>query len=664
VELIDELRREVERLRRDYEELRSEVTGLARATGRARESERPPARVDRAAAGRAAESVLLFVYRREGRHREGAPGESLGLDGLTTALRDVLPGHIQAHVRTVQAWRDVGNHAEGGDAEGDAVDVELVTLEAVETAVTRIVMWFVMDYLSGQIPPPPEPFALPETLPPDLEEWRELYWWAMRNGAPKLLERAALDAAQKRRQLDLAAIDAVRHAYERDDASLRDAIAQALDEGTLEEHWLDALEELRVMGCVAAREAERIAAAVIGNLRLPVPPRPEWLVAAVRERTYKIEEEARRVREAEEAEARARAEAEARARVEAEEEARRRREAEEAEERALAEAEARAKEEAEARMRAQAEAELRLRLELEAQARAEREARAAREWAAAEARAKAEREAKLKAEAEARARAEAEERAKRPPWVRPWMITWGQDALGPWATTALSGVMMRFRGCMPGKFMMGSPLGEEGRWDDEGPAHEVELTQMFWMAETPVTQSIWQATMGSNPSKFRGGERPVEQVSWEDCQQFLLRVNGAHPGLNLRLPSEAEWEYACRAGAQSATWLGPSTTAALHRIAWFDRNSENQTRPVRQKESNPWGIHDMLGNVWEWCADYTGGYGPSRLVDPIGPATGTLRVYRGGSWFYGVRDARAARRLAHDPGARFDDIGFRVVRGQ
>jgi sulfatase modifying factor 1 len=654
----DELRREVERLRRDYEELRGEVHQLSRAP-RPRESTRPPARIDPAIAGRTVESVLRFVYRKEGRPQDGEPDEALTFEALTTGLRDVLPGHIQAHLRTVQAWRDVGL-----GEEGDGPGVELATLDAVETAVTRVVMWFVVEKLGGEIPLPERTRTLPEALPPELAEWRELYWWAMRNGAPKLLEKAALDAAQKRRQLDFAAIDAVRRAYKRDDASLRDGIADALDDGALEEHWLDALEELRLIGCISAREAERIAAAVIGNLKLPTPARPEWLVAAVRERTYKIEEEARRVREAEEAEARARAEAEARERAEREAEAQRRREAEEAEERALAEAEARVKELSQARLRAQAEAELRLRLELEARAKAEREAQAAREWAAADARARAEREAKAMAEAEARARAEAEERAKRPQWVHPWMITWGQDALGPWATTAIGGIMLKFRGCLPGKFVMGSPPGEEGRWEDEGPAHEVELTQLFWMAETPVTQTLWQATMGSNPSKFRGAERPVEQVSWEDCQQFLLRVNGAHPGLNLRLPTEAEWEYACRAGTYGPTWLGANSAATLHRIAWIDRNSENQTRPVKQKESNPWGLHDMLGNVWEWCADYTGAYGTGRTVDPIGPATGTLRVYRGGSWFYGMRDARAARRLAHDPGARFDDIGFRVVRGQ
>ncbi len=659
MERIEDIRREIERLRRDYDELRHEVAGIARAGGRSRESSRPAARVEPAAAGATAESLLQFVYRAEGRHRDGPPAEQLTLDDLTTALRDVLPGHIQAHLRTVQAWRHVGAHDGGGTHA-----VEDATLEAVETAVTHVVMWFVLDRLGGKFPLPEDPRVLAEPPPVELEEWRELYWWTMRAGTPKLLEKAALDAAQKRRQLSAAAVEGVRKAYKRDDVSLRDAIAEALDDGGLEEHWLDALEELRVIGCISAREAERIAASVIGDIKLSLPPHPEWLVAAARARTYKMEEEARRAREAAETEARAKAEAEERARVEREAEAQRQREADEAEERALAEAEAKAKAEAEARQRVQVEAELRLRLELEAQAKAEREARAAREWAATEARARAEREARAKAEAEARARLEAEERAKRPAWVRPWMTGWGHDALGAWATASIAGVSVKFRGCPVGKFVMGSQASEEGRWDDEGPPHEVELTQAFWLAETPVTQSLWQATMGSNPSKFRGTERPVEQVSWEDCQQFLSRVNGAQPGLNLRLPTESEWEYACRAGTQGATWLGASSPATLSRIAWYERNSESQTRPGRQKESNPWGLHDMLGNVWEWCADYTGAYGAGRVVDPIGPASGTLRVYRGGSWFYGTRDARAARRLAHDPGARFDDLGFRIARTQ
>ena len=132
--------------------------------------------------------------------------------------------------------------------------MEDATLEAVETAVTRVVMWFVLDRLGGKFPLPEDPPVPAEPPPVELAEWRELYWWTMRAGTPKLLEKAALDAAQKRRQLSAAAVEGVRKAYKRDDVSLRDAIAEALDDGGLEEHWLDALEELRVIGCISARE--------------------------------------------------------------------------------------------------------------------------------------------------------------------------------------------------------------------------------------------------------------------------------------------------------------------------------------------------------------------------------------------------------------------------
>jgi formylglycine-generating enzyme required for sulfatase activity len=331
--------------------------------------------------------------------------------------------------------------------------------------------------------------------------------------------------------------------------------------------------------------------------------------------------------------------------------------------RAKAEAEARAKAEAEAAERARVEALLRIRLEAEARARAAQEAAAARAKAAAEARAKAERDAKERAEAEAKAKAEAEERARRPAWVQPWMSGWGQDGRGAWATASVSGVIVTFRYCPPGKFLMGSPDSEEGRYGDE-LQHEVELTRGFWLGETPVTQSLWQAVMGSNPSRFQGGDRPVEKVSWDDCQQFLSRANGMLPGLEVRLPTEAEWEYACRAGTTGATWLGANSASALHRIAWYPENSGGQTQPVKRKESNPWGLYDMLGNVWEWCSDYSADYVSQRAVDPTGPATGAKRVGRGGSWDVDARFARAAGRDAFRPVLRFDALGFRLARGQ
>ncbi len=325
----------------------------------------------------------------------------------------------------------------------------------------------------------------------------------------------------------------------------------------------------------------------------------------------------------------------------------------EAEAQAKREAEARAKAEAEARERARVEAEQRLRREAEARAKAEREAQA-----------RAEREAAARAAAEAKAKAEAEERARRPAWVQGWMTSWGQDGHGAWAVALVSGVSVTFRYCPPGKFLMGSPASEEGRYDDEGPQHEVELTRGCWLGETPVTQALWQAVMGNNPSGFSGADRPVEQVSWDDCQQFLARANGLQPGLNLRLPTEAEWEYACRAGTTGATWLGANSAAVLNRIAWYDQNSGGQSQPVKRKEGNPWGLYDMLGNVWEWCSDWNAGYGPQRAVDPAGPATGAKRVHRGGSWRYGAGRARAACRFADDPGYRSGRLGFRLARGQ
>jgi len=295
---------------------------------------------------------------------------------------------------------------------------------------------------------------------------------------------------------------------------------------------------------------------------------------------------------------------------------------------------------------------------------AEREAQAARAKAEAEPRANAAREAKARAEAEAKVETEAEERARRPAWVQPWMSGWGQDGHGPWATASVSGMVVTFRYCPPGKFLMGSPASEEGRNNDEGPQHEVELTRGFWLGETPVTQSLWQAVMGSNPSRFQGGDRPVEKVSWDDCQQFLSRANGTLPRLQVRLPTEAEWEYACRAGTTGATWLGANSAAALNRIAWYLENSGGQTQPVKRKESNPWGLHDMLGNVWEWCSDFNAGYGSQRAVDPAGPASGTERVCRGGTWIFGAGLARSAYRFAFDPGFRDDILGFRLARGQ
>lgn len=246
---------------------------------------------------------------------------------------------------------------------------------------------------------------------------------------------------------------------------------------------------------------------------------------------------------------------------------------------------------------------------------------------------------------------------KRPMWFRDT----GQDSFGKWVTAVIAGVDVRFRWCAPGRFTMGSPVSEEGRWDVEGPQHDVKFRLGFWLAEVPVTQALWSAVMHSNPSRFKAHDRPVEQVSWDDCQHFLAKASDPAE-LALRLPTEAEWEYACRAGTSGPSWLGTSDPAALAAIAWTSDNSGEETHPVAGKEPNPWGMFDMLGNVFEWTSDWYGPYADDPVIDPRGPEHGTERVRRGGAWSGGPGKARAAFRFANGPIARFDYLGFRLAR--
>ena len=230
-----------------------------------------------------------------------------------------------------------------------------------------------------------------------------------------------------------------------------------------------------------------------------------------------------------------------------------------------------------------------------------------------------------------------------------WASDAGQDKFGRWADFALSGVTQRMRWIEPGTFHMGSPEGEDGRFDDEGPRHEVRLTKGFWLCDTPVTQALWTAAMGNNPSHFKDPERPVESVSWDDVQQFLTKTNARIPGVGLGLPREAQWEYACRAGAAGANYARGGQNLAD--IAWFSENSGGETHPVATKPCNDWGLYDMLGNVWEWCADGSRSYTAKPVTDPAGPLNSASRALRGGSWDYGARRARAAGRVGDDRGA-------------
>ena len=195
---------------------------------------------------------------------------------------------------------------------------------------------------------------------------------------------------------------------------------------------------------------------------------------------------------------------------------------------------------------------------------------------------------------------------------------------------------------------------------NEGPQHEVRLSTGYWLFDTPVTQALWSQVMGDNPSHFPGPKQPVEQVSWDDAQRFLERINDLVPGLDLVLPTEAQWEYACRAGTTTANYGGGEKDLAD--IAWFSDNSDRQTHPVAMKRCNAWGLHDMLGNVWEWCADDLRSYEAASAADPVGPLDSAERALRGGSWSNDARDVRAAIRDASDRDYRNNSIGFRPAR--
>jgi formylglycine-generating enzyme required for sulfatase activity len=206
-----------------------------------------------------------------------------------------------------------------------------------------------------------------------------------------------------------------------------------------------------------------------------------------------------------------------------------------------------------------------------------------------------------------------------------------------------------------GTFMMGD--------ETNGPVHTVNITKPFYLGKYLVTQEQWQAMMGNNPSNFRGTKNPVEQVSWEDCRKFLEKLNVRVSGGKFSLPTEAQWEYACRAGSTTRYCFGDEESG-LGEYAWYSGNSGNSTHPVGEKKPNAWGLYDMHGNVWEWCADWydSGYYANSPVDNPTGAATGSDRVFRGGSWFITAGGCRSAFRYYLSPGSRSFDLGLRVSR--
>ncbi|HPI61317.1 MAG TPA: formylglycine-generating enzyme family protein [Zoogloea sp.] len=247
----------------------------------------------------------------------------------------------------------------------------------------------------------------------------------------------------------------------------------------------------------------------------------------------------------------------------------------------------------------------------------------------------------------------------------------GVDEFGLYAEFSAKGVSQRCRWIAPGTFPMGSPPDESSRSDDE-TLHEVTLSRGYWLADTACTQALWQAVMGENPSFFQDDPaQPVEQVSWEAVQTFLDRLNALVPGLDAGLPSEAQWEYACRAGTTAPFSFGRNITPEQvnydgnYPYAGAEKGLyRERTVAVGSLPPNPWGLYEMHGNVWEWCADWYGPYPDGSQIDPAGPPDGSWRVLRGGSWFSDAQDCRSACRYGIPPVVADHIIGFRLAPGQ
>ena len=217
----------------------------------------------------------------------------------------------------------------------------------------------------------------------------------------------------------------------------------------------------------------------------------------------------------------------------------------------------------------------------------------------------------------------------------------------------VNGVSFKMIAVKGGTFQMGNDY-----YYAEKPVHQVTLSD-YYIGETEVTQELWTAVMGSNPSNFTGNmQRPVEQVSWDDCQTFISKLNQL-TGKTFRLPTEAQWEYAARGGNKSKGYTY-SGSNSIDEVAWYWYNSDRMTHPVKTKVPNELGIYDMTGNVWEWCSDWYGDYSSAAQTDPTGPATGSSHVSRGGSWNFDATSCRVANRFSTPP-LSYDFLGLRLA---
>ncbi|MDR3056167.1 MAG: formylglycine-generating enzyme family protein [Zoogloeaceae bacterium] len=244
-----------------------------------------------------------------------------------------------------------------------------------------------------------------------------------------------------------------------------------------------------------------------------------------------------------------------------------------------------------------------------------------------------------------------------------FLVVSGASGAEP-AQTYTNSIGMEFILIPAGSFIMGTDKNDKKAYDDEKPQHRVTLSQPFYLGKYEVTQAEWVAVMGNNPSKYKGRNNPVEMVSWDDVQTFISRLNVKEGTNKYRLPTEAEWEYAARAGTTSAYSFGDDA-GQLRQYAWYGENSDlGSTHPVGQKSPNPWGLYDIHGNVWEWVNDgYDSSYyRRSPSSDPVGSSSGVIRVLRGGSWGNSARGLRLASRGNGTPDDRLELIGFRLAR--
>jgi len=221
-------------------------------------------------------------------------------------------------------------------------------------------------------------------------------------------------------------------------------------------------------------------------------------------------------------------------------------------------------------------------------------------------------------------------------------------------------VTFKMRKIDGGTFTMGTPPTETGSGTNERPQHVVHITKPFWICETQVTQALWEAIMGNNPSKFKGNaNNPVERVSWNDCQSFIEKLNKL-TGETFRLPTEAEWEFASRGGnkSQGTIFAGSNTPKE---VAWYTSNSGGTTKAVAQKKANELGLYDMSGNISEWVSDYYAAYPSEQQTDPQGNVTGTYRTYRNGGFGDAAKNCRCGYRYPATPTYKLDSLGFRLA---